>query len=88
MIYYCCKGITPIKVSVSKLYFDEQKKEHINLNTMQSFNIKAKSEKSHKSSKSKKKKQNKSTKDFNPPKKSRAKRVNNNNSFEKKKVLK
>ena len=85
MIYYCCKGITPIKVSVSKLYFDEQKKEHINLNTMQSFNIKAKSEKSHKSSKSKKKKQNKSTKDFNPPKKSRAKRVNNNNSFEKKK---
>ena len=85
MIYYCCKGINPIKISVSKLVFEEQKKEHIHLDTMQPFNIKAKSEKSHKSSKSKKKKQNKSTKDFNPPKKARVKKTNNNNSFERKK---
>ena len=84
MIYYCCKGINPIKISISKLLFEEQKKEHINLDT-KSFNIKAKSEKSHKSSKSKKKKQNKSTKDYNPPKKARVKRTNNNNSFERKK---
>ena len=85
MIYYCCKGINPIKISVSKLLFEEQKKDNDNIDTIKPFNVKAKSEKSHRSTKSKKKKQNKSTKDFNPPKKARVKRNNNNNSFERKK---
>ena len=32
LIYYTCKDITPIKISVSKLIFDEQKREEVNNN--------------------------------------------------------
>jgi hypothetical protein len=75
MICYCCKDITPIKVSISKLLFDEQKKE--NNNDIKPYILFSKSEKSRKgdkSTKSKKKKQAKSTKDYNPPKKSKNKK--------------
>ena len=89
MICYCCKDITPIKVSISKLLFDEQKKE--NNNDIKPYILFSKSEKSRKgdkSTKSKKKRQAKSTKDYNPPKKAKIRRVNNEKndySFEKKK---
>ena len=95
MIYYCCKDITPIKVSISKLLFEEQQKENKEINDIMIkpyiFNTKIdKSKKTSKSTKSKKKKQAKSTKDFAPPKKGRVRRTNNarndnNNSFERKK---
>jgi len=95
MIYYCCKYITPIKVSISKLLFEEQQKENKELNDIiikpYIFNTKIdKSKKSSKTTKSKKKKQAKSTKDFAPPKKGHVRRTNNardnnNNSFERKK---
>ena len=92
MIYYCCKDITPIKVSISKLLFDEQKKDIKINDTFKPYTVLAKSEKTKKSTSSKKKKQAKSTKDFNPPKKSRPKKTFNtskknnlNSSFEKKK---
>ena len=95
MIYYCCKDITPIKVSISKLLFEEQQKENKEINDIMTkpyiFNTKIdKSKKTSKSTKSKKKKQAKSTKDFAPPKKGRVRRTNNarndnNNSFERKK---
>ena len=89
MIYYSCKTISPIKISISKLLFDEQKKEGENeLNGMKKITFGTKSEKSKKgtksvkstktgkSSKSKKKKQNKSTKN-NPPRKGRIRKVQN-----------
>ena len=83
MIYYCCKEITPIKVSISKLLFEEQQKDNNNI-VLKPFNFQTKSEKSKKATKSKKKNQSKSTKA--PPKKSRVKKANNNNnSFERKK---
>ena len=95
MIYYCCKDITPFKVSISKLVFDEQQKFETNLKASKAFifDIKsAKNAKSVKSEKSKnkkssknKKKQNKNTKGHNPPKRTRPKR-DKNNSFEKTKV--
>ena len=87
MIYYSCKTISPIKISISKLLFDEQKKEGENeLNGMKKITFGTKSEKSKKgtksvkskktgkSSKSKKKKQNKSTKN-NPPRKGRVPKI-------------
>ena len=95
MIYYCCKDITPLKVSISKLLFDEQQKFETNLKTAKPFifDIKsAKNAKSVKSEKSKskkstknKKKQNKNTKVNNPPRRLRPKK-DKNNSFEKTKV--
>ena len=95
MIYYCCKDITPLKVSISKLLFDEQQKFETNLKTAKRFifDIKsAKNAKSVKSEKSKskkstenKKKQNKNTKVNNPPRRLRLKK-DKNNSFEKTKV--
>ena len=90
MAYYCCKGITPLKVSISKIIFDEQQKEGENNNALSPFIFITKTEKSKKGTKSKKKLQSKSTKN-NPPKKSRARRThntnknNNNNSFERNK---
>ena len=92
MICYCCKEINPIKVSISKLLFEEQKKDSDNI--IKPYIFLAKSEKSKrgdKSTKSKKKKQAKSTKDYNPPKKTKTKRTHNATknlhdlSFEKKK---
>ena len=87
MIYYCCKDITPIKVNVSKLLFEEEQKEG-NLVTNISpilFKVKqAKTEKSIKSSKSKRKKQNKTTKGAYPPKKSRTRKALKNSFDEKK----
>ena len=77
MIYYCCKDITPIKVSISKLLFDEQKKDIKINDTFKPYTVLAKSEKTKKSTRSKKKKQAKSTKYFNPPKKSRPKKTFN-----------
>ena len=62
MIYYCCKDISPLKVSVSKLLFEEEKKEgnvpdKINPHLWQIKSTKSqKNSKSVKSSKSKKKK--------------------------------
>ena len=92
MIYYCCKDITPLKISVSKLLFDEQQKFETNFKSVKPFIFDVKNAKSVKSEKSKSKKssknkknQNKSTKDFNPPKRSRPKK-NKNDSFEKTKV--
>ena len=92
MIYFILKDITPIKVSISKLVFEEQLKDNLDQN-QKPFIFKAKSEKNKKATKSvksskssKKKKQTKNKKNFYPPKKVRVKRTqNNNNSFEKKK---
>ena len=94
IIYYCIKDISPIKVEVSKLIFEEQNKnenynklQKIKPNIFQSYGTKSeKSKKTKKSSKSKKKKQNKNNKESNPPKKFKAKKGKNaNNSFERKK---
>ena len=92
MIYYCCKDITPLKISISKLLFEEQKKDNQNPDFAKLYIFTSKTEKSKKSTKSKKKKQIKSIKDYNPPKKSRVKKSHNtnkknnfNNSFERKK---
>ena len=53
MIYYSCKTISPIKISISKLLFDEQKKEGENeLNDMKKITFGTKSEKSKKGTKS------------------------------------
>ena len=79
MICYCCKEINPIKISISKLLFEEQQKD--NNNNIKPYILLSKSEKSkkgNKSTKSKKKRQAKSTKDYNPPKKAKIRRVNNN----------
>ena len=84
MIYYCCKDITPIKVSISKLLFDEEQKNNNDKNTLKSYKFTAKSEKANKSVKSSKKKKNKNVLNY-PPKKIRVKKVNNDNSFDKKK---
>ena len=82
MIYYILKDITPLKVSVSKLLFEEQKRynydydfKNSNLNHFQIRNV-AKSEKSVKSSKSKKVK-SKSVKASFPPKKAPRKNIYN-----------
>ena len=91
MIYYCCKDITPIKVSISKLLFEEQMKDESNNKNRNSLPIifLTKSEKNKRDIKNKKKSQNKSTKDFYPPKKTQAKKIFNTykkeNSFERKK---
>ena len=90
MIYYCCKDISPIKVSVSKLLFEEEKKEgnipdKINPYLLQIKSTKPqKNSKSVKSTKSKKKKQSKSTKESYPPKKSRVRKTQKNSFDEKK----
>ena len=95
MIYYCFKDITPFKVSISKLLFDEQQKFETILkerkpfifdikNVKNSKSVKSGKSKTKKSSKSKKK-QNKNTKDHNPPRRTRPKR-DKNNSFEKTKI--
>jgi hypothetical protein len=99
MIYYCCKDITPLKVSVSKLLFNEDDK-YKNLNKFRSDIFKAKSEKHIKNSKSEKnsksvkskkttatgksKKTKQNKSTKEPPKKLRVKREKNN-SFEKNK---
>ena len=87
MIYYCCRDITPIRVSISKLIFEEQQKDK-NI-AMKPLIFNAKSEKIKKTPKEKKNKKNKSTKDYAPPKKARVRRTNqtrnNNNSSERKK---
>ena len=87
MIYYCCRDITPIRVSISKLIFEEQQKDK-NI-AMKPLIFNAKSEKIKKAPKEKKNKKNKSTKDYAPPKKARVRRTkqtrNNNNSSERKK---
>ena len=88
MIYYCCKGITPIKVIISKLLFEEQMKAEDN--PLKPIIFLAKPEKSKKSSKSKKNFQSKSTKNNFPPKKTKVKKTYNatskkDNSFDKKK---
>ena len=94
MISYIFKGITPIKVNISALVFEEDKKDKaIDNKEMNQFMSMAKSEISKKSIKSKKSKKSKKKKDFYPPKKVRVKRTknsnnnnNNNNSFETKKL--
>ena len=99
MIYYCCKDITPLKLSVSKLIFNEDDK-YKNLNKFRSDIFKAKSEKKIKNSKSEKnsksvkskkttatgksKKTKQNKSTKEPPKKLRVKREKNN-SFEKNK---
>ena len=89
MIYYCCRDIIPIKVSISNLIFEEQQKVQNNVIAMKSFIFNPKSEKLKKSTKGKKTKQSKSAKDYAPPKKARVRRTDNNkykdNSFEGKK---
>ena len=94
MIYYCFRDILPIKVSVSKLIFEEQQKyKNDDFNILQSYIFQSRTEKTKKSTITKKKKQSKNKKDNNPPKKTRVKRTynnngNNNNSFEGKKQKK
>ena len=80
MVYYMCKDITPLKVVISKLLFEEQKRDNNNnypniispyfLSEKKSAKTSKseKSKKSSKSSKNKKKNQSKSVKEF-PPKK-------------------
>lgn len=90
MIYYAFKDISPIKISVSKLLFEEDKKEgnipdKINPYLFQVKSTKTeKIKKSVKSSKSKKKKQIRTEKESYPPKKIRG-RVTRKNSFDEKK---
>jgi len=85
MIYYCCKGISPIKVSVSKIRFEEEKKEDNIPNPINQYLFQAKStkerkinSKSVKSSKSNKKKRNKKIKESYPPKKGRVLKTKKN----------
>ena len=82
MIYYCCKDINPIKVDVSKLLFEEQKKENKKINPYL-FQVKSvKTEKTQKSAKTsikKKKIKNKIMKESFPPKKAFIRRGLNNN---------
>ena len=73
MVYYIIKDISPLKVSISKLLFEEQQRNNVNNpNYIKPYLFKekssAKSVKSKKSSKSKKK-QTKSVKESFPPKK-------------------
>ena len=67
MIYYCCKDINPIKVDVSKLLFEEQKKEDKNKINPYLFQVRStRTEKIQKSTKTKKKRKkgnNKNTKE-------------------------
>ena len=90
MIYYICRDIIPIKVSISKLIFDEQQKDKNNNNiTNKPFIFNTKSEKTKKIPKEKKNiKNKKKKKDSAPPKKVKFRRTNptkHNNSFERKK---
>ena len=82
MKYYCYKGINHFKTNISKILFEEHKKEYINIHTIQTSNFKVKNEKRKKITKSLEITKNKSMKDFNPPKKERIKRINHNKSFE------
>ena len=82
MKYYCYKGINHFKTNISKILFEEHKKEYINIHTIQASNFKIKNEKRKKITKSLEITKNKSMKDFNPPKKERIKRINHNKSFE------
>ena len=96
MVYYCFKGISPLKVSISKLIFDVEEKNNFEINSIKinkrinpySFQVKSTkgdiSKKSVKSSKSKKKKQNKSKKVVFPPKKIVARKARKNSFDEKK----
>ena len=85
MIYYCCKGITPLKVGISKIIFEENQrndnitdKQNLFLGNYISYNTKtSKSQRSLKNSESKKIKGN-----F-PPKKVKAKKIKND-SFDNK----
>ena len=74
MIYYCSKDINPIKVEVSKLLFEEQKKDEKNNINPYLFHVRTakteKIQKSAKTSKNKKKGKHKATKESYPPKKS------------------
>jgi hypothetical protein len=82
MIYYCSKDINPIKVEVSKLLFEEQKKEENNINPYLFHVRTAKTEKiqkSAKTSKNKKKGKHKATKESYPPKKSHIRKGLKNN---------
>jgi hypothetical protein len=97
MIYYCCKDIAPIKVDVSKLLFEEDKKEGNLANKINPylFQVKSakteknpKSTKTSKSKKSKKKKQAKSTKASFPPKRAHIRKALKNDLDEKKNNLK
>ena len=92
MIYYICRDIIPIKVSISKLIFDEQQKDKNNNNiTNKPFIFNTKSEKTKKIPKEKKNiKNKKKKKDSAPPKKVKFRRTNptkHNNSFERKKQI-
>ena len=79
MIYYCCKGITPLRVSISKLLFDENMLEDNNTFKPYIFLL------------TKNKKQIKNKKEYNPPRKGKTKKMTyatskkKDNSFEKKK---
>ncbi len=79
MIYYCCKGITPLKVGISKIIFEENQrnynitdKQNLFLGNYIPYNTKtSKNQRSLKNSESKKNKGN-----F-PPKKVKAKKIKN-----------
>ena len=56
MIYYCFRDILPIKVSVSKLIFEEQQKyKNDDFNILQSYIFQSRTEKTKKSTITKKK---------------------------------
>ena len=86
MIYYCCKGITPLKVGISKILFDEQQKyynatDKQNLMMSNYFALNTKVSKSKKSIKNKNR-DSKNIKGNFPPKKGTFRKVRNN-SFDK-----
>ena len=89
MIYYCCNGITPLKVNVSRLLLDAKSKKnnddgHLNQMNLYLFQINSTKIISEKDSKKKKKIQSKSAKEYFPPKKSNNKKVRKNTFDEKK----
>jgi hypothetical protein len=86
MIYYCCKGITPLKVGISKILFDEQQKyynatDKQNLMMSNYFALNTKISKTKKSIKNKNR-DSKNIKGNFPPKKGTFRKVRNN-SFDK-----
>ena len=87
MIYYIFKEISPIKIGVSKLLFEQRQREEYNANVLKPYIFKAKnnakSEKSKKSTKNKKNKKIKETKESFPPKKIGIARKNKITSDEK-----
>jgi len=87
MIYYIFKEISPIKIGVSKLLFEQRQREEYNANALKPYIFKAKnyakSEKSKKSSKKKKNKKIKETNESFPPKKIGIARKNKITSDEK-----